>query len=118
PKMKELIEELSTITDSDLAAKLDSIKEWPYSRGDLYNWIIVLDRFDRILEDICKEYELKNIQQKSFSQLTFTLLKGILHFSRLLLENCTNRNIYNSYEHLNDLLHTNDLVILETTLRL
>ncbi|KAK9767472.1 E3 ubiquitin-protein ligase tom1, partial [Basidiobolus ranarum] len=118
PKMKELIEELSTFSDSDLATKLDSIKEWPYPRGDLYNWIIVLDRFDRILEDICREYDLKNIQQKIFSQHTFTLLKGILRFSRLLLENCTNRNIYNSYEHLNDLLHTNDLVILETTLRL
>ncbi|KAK9761441.1 E3 ubiquitin-protein ligase tom1 [Basidiobolus ranarum] len=116
--MKELIDTLSTSNDSDLANTLESIKHWQFSRGDLYNWVIVLDRFDQILETICQEYDLKKIQQKPFSQSTFTLLKGVLHLSRLLLENCTNRNIYNSYEHLNSLLHTNDLTILESTLRL
>ncbi|PHH83328.1 hypothetical protein CDD82_2080 [Ophiocordyceps australis] len=31
---------------------------WPFSRGDLYHWIPLLNRFDSILEQLCKTYNL------------------------------------------------------------
>jgi len=46
------------------------------------------------------------------------LIGDILDFSRLLLENCGNRSLYNSSERLGDLLNSTSLSLLTTTLRL
>nr|CAG8455076.1 13988_t:CDS:10 [Entrophospora candida] len=97
---------------------VESVKEWIHPRGDLFHWIGVLNRFDTILENICLNNKLKKLQTANFSEPSRSILLAILKFSRLLLENCTNRNLYSSYEHLNDLLYTNDLEVLEVLLRL
>ena len=44
------------------------------------------------------------------------LILSTLNFSRTLLENCGNRSIYSSSNHLSNLLHTTDLQILAATL--
>lgn len=46
------------------------------------------------------------------------LLEAVLHFSRLLLEKCGNRSLYNSSERLGELLNTTSLSLLQSTLRL
>ncbi|KAJ5160845.1 uncharacterized protein N7482_007849 [Penicillium canariense] len=46
------------------------------------------------------------------------LVEAILEFSRLLLEKCGNRSLYNSSERLGDLLNTTSLSLLQATLRL
>ncbi|KAL4780721.1 hypothetical protein BJX76DRAFT_360559 [Aspergillus varians] len=46
------------------------------------------------------------------------LLEAILDFSRLLLEKCGNRSLYNSSERLGELLNTTSLTLLQSTLRL
>ncbi|KAL4909049.1 hypothetical protein BDW74DRAFT_174265 [Aspergillus multicolor] len=46
------------------------------------------------------------------------LLEAILDFSRLLLEKCGNRSLYNSSERLGELLNTTSLSLLQSTLRL
>ncbi|CAG8770870.1 2017_t:CDS:2, partial [Funneliformis caledonium] len=104
--------------EEEIPVIVDSIKEWSYSRGDLFHWITVLNRFDSILENICQSYKLKKLQAENFNEETRSVLLAILKFSRMLLENCTNRNLYSSYEHLNDLLYTSDLGVLEVLLRL
>ncbi|KAF8948924.1 hypothetical protein BGZ47_001133 [Haplosporangium gracile] len=78
----------------------------------------LLNRFDDILDTLCKTHDMKKPHPKPFSGSDRRLTLAILNFSRLLLENCTNRNLYASYEHLNDLLHSSDLDILESCLRL
>lgn len=77
-----------------------NLSDWNFPRGDMFQFIAVLNRFDTILEAICQEYELgeKSIQRKPFSEQTKQTLLAILHLSKLLFENCTNRNLYNSYE--------------------
>jgi E3 ubiquitin-protein ligase HUWE1 len=48
---------------------------WPFPRGDLYHWIPLLNRFDRILELFNQEYGLKDqIQTRSFERQL--LVKG------------------------------------------
>src|SRR6266536_3355024 len=46
------------------------------------------------------------------------LIESILDFSRLLLDNCGNRSLYNSSDRLNDLLNTTSLTLLHSNLRL
>lgn len=46
------------------------------------------------------------------------LVEVLLDFSKLLLEKCGNRSLYNSSERLGDLLNTTSLSLLHTTLRL
>lgn len=108
----------------------------------MYNWIEVLDRFDGILETFNTKYGLsKGPQSESFGVSVilegspgFTsteldeqavgpegdreLVESILTFSRLLLDKCGNRALYNSTDRLNDLLNTTSLSLLEHTLRL
>ncbi|RIA89170.1 hypothetical protein C1645_825193 [Glomus cerebriforme] len=118
PPIKSLIQKLTECREEEITAIVDSIKEWNYPRGDLFHWIAVLNRFDNVLENICQTYKLKKLQTVNFTEGTRNVLFAILKFSRMLLENCTNRNLYSSYEHLNDLLYTSDLGVLEVLLRL
>lgn len=57
-------------------------------------------------------------QSTEFEPNQKKLIMTILRITKQLWENCTNRNIYNSYERLNLLLLTNDTEVLEAVLRL
>ena len=46
------------------------------------------------------------------------LVESILAFSRMLLQNCGNRSLYASSSHLNSLLNSTSLSLLEITLSL
>ncbi|KAF9195150.1 hypothetical protein BGZ51_004577 [Haplosporangium sp. Z 767] len=116
--IRTLIKTLRECPQAEIAAHIEATPQWPWPRGDLFHWVSVLNRFDEILENICKGYDMKKPQPKEFSHNDRRLVLAILAFSRLLLENCTNRNLYASYEQLNDLLHTRDLDVLESSLRL
>ncbi|RKF57434.1 putative e3 ubiquitin-protein ligase [Golovinomyces cichoracearum] len=109
---------------------------WPFPRGDLYHWIPLLNRFDSILENFCKVYKLdEGPQMIEFGTLLLDacqptsnskpsdledkeVIESILSFSRVLLQNCGNRSIYASSSHLNNLLNTTSLSLLEYTLSL
>jgi E3 ubiquitin-protein ligase HUWE1 len=121
--------------------------KWPFPRGDLYHWISLLNRFDDILEKFCKAYKLDEGPQTvdfgcvlletastdttqpssnghSLESLGYSqdgdrqLIESILDFSRTLLQNCGNRSIYASSAHLNSLLNSTSLSLLESTLLL
>ncbi|WFD00052.1 HECT-type E3 ubiquitin transferase [Malassezia yamatoensis] len=104
--------------DRQLPELLVSIDQWPWPRGDLYTWVGVLNRFDGILERICDEHKFEPVQMLQFDYHTQSLLCSVLHFSRILLENCMNRKLYASYEHLNCLLGTSDDLVLQSVLHL
>lgn len=97
--------ELATTVEHLLNDNQDQIKiwanmeSWPFPRSDFFQFSNVLNRFDGILESVCQEYVLENcIQKRAFDRETKQMVLAILNFSRLLFENCTNRNIYDSYE--------------------
>lgn len=46
------------------------------------------------------------------------LIETVLHFTRVLLEHCGNRSLYASSTHVNDLLHTTSLTLLQQCLKL
>jgi E3 ubiquitin-protein ligase HUWE1 len=107
----------------------------------------LLNRFDEVLEKFCKAYKLDEgpqivdfgciILEPTISEPTQTstngynienlgysqdgdrqLIEAILNFSRMLLQNCGNRSIYASSAHLNSILNTTSLSLLESTLSL
>ncbi|KAJ2769355.1 E3 ubiquitin-protein ligase tom1, partial [Coemansia nantahalensis] len=115
---QQLREQLEGAPVKDIHAVLEAHQEWTFVRGDMYHWIPVLNRFDEILMDICQEYELSSLQRADFDGSTQRTVVCVLHFSRLLLENCINRNLYSSVDRLDCLLNTSDPEVLESTLRL
>lgn len=84
--------------EPDLASVLGNFRIWRYPRGDLHSWIAVLDRFDGILEDTINTYELFKLQLNDFTPKTKELVLEMLRMTRLLMENCTNRKLFSSYD--------------------
>ncbi|ORY95778.1 hypothetical protein BCR43DRAFT_557706 [Syncephalastrum racemosum] len=115
--VRDLIERLEQGPEQEIGSGIAVLTNWHYPRGDLFHWTQVLNRFDTILERICDEYKLQHTQARDFEKDTKKVLLDIINLSRLLFENCTNRNIYNSYEHMNALLNTVDIDVLEAVLR-
>lgn len=74
---------------------------WAWPRTDLQHWIVPLNRFDTILEDIVRDYDLASMehcQTNEFTPRTRQLLSSILAFEKILLENSTNRKIFASFD--------------------
>jgi E3 ubiquitin-protein ligase HUWE1 len=94
----ELVLKISNTSKEDLADVLSEIDAWQWPRSDLNAWIKVLNKFDGMLEQAIAEYEVDKLQRKEFSPLTKRIVCEILRFERLLLENSTNRKMYNSYD--------------------
>jgi E3 ubiquitin-protein ligase HUWE1 len=88
---------LNTPTD-DLPQVLAEIDAWKWPRSDLNSWIKVLNKFDGVLEQIIRDYELDKLQLNVFTPITKKTICAILRFERLLLENSTNRKMFNSYD--------------------
>ena len=89
--------------DEELPQLLEPILSagWAWPRTDLQHWIVPLNRFDRILEDVVQDYDLTSMlhaQINAFTPRTRTLLLAILAFEKLLLENSTNRKIFASFD--------------------
>jgi E3 ubiquitin-protein ligase HUWE1 len=89
---------LKECTESEIVSHIKNTPEWIWPRGDLFHWVAVLNRFDEILDVICKARELKKPQPSELTGEERQQILAILSFSRMLLENCTNRNLYASYE--------------------
>lgn len=136
PQVAALITDvLGTLTE-DIPKFLSAIDTWKWPRSDLNAWINVLNKFDTVLEDVLREYDVDGLQVKPFTPQTKAMICEILKFERLLLENSTNRKMYNSYDvsrarfsliyrlvsqllqRLNSLLFTSDLDVLVATLSL
>ena len=96
--MADLISKLLETPTDDLPDILGSIEGWKWPRSDLNAWIKVLNKFDGILEDVIRDYDVEKIQLNDFTTRTKEILCGILRFERLLLENSTNRKSFNSYD--------------------
>ncbi|KAI0360913.1 hypothetical protein OH77DRAFT_1558017 [Trametes cingulata] len=118
PQVAELINKLAETPNEDLPGVLSQIDSWKWPRSDLNAWIKVLNKFDEILEEAIRDYDIDNLQVNVFTPLTKKTICEILRFERLLLENSTNRKTFNSYDRLNSLMFSSDLDVLILALNL
>ena len=98
PEVSALIERILACSDDDIPTVLQTVPDWPWPRGDLHSWIKVLNRFDGVLEQVVAEYNLKDLQVNDFTPRTRTTVLEILRFEKLLLERCTSRKVFASYD--------------------
>ena len=96
--MVELIDKLADTPNEDLAEALGRIEAWRWPRSDLNAWVKVLNKFDAILEEAIRDYDIDKMQMNPFTPSTKKLICEVLRFERLLLENSTNRKTFNSYD--------------------
>ncbi|KAJ9088888.1 E3 ubiquitin-protein ligase tom1 [Entomophthora muscae] len=116
PFLRRLVVKIFEAKEKELPEILRKFVDVSLPKSDLNNWIGILNKFDRLLEDLIAKYELTSIQKTDFSLQDKELILAILALTKSLFDKCTNRNLYCSYERLNDLLNTNDLDVLEMVL--
>ena len=97
-QLADLIARLLIATNEQLPAILKTVDSWKWPRSDLNSWIKVLNKFDDIMDEIIREYNVAKLQLNPFTEGTKELLSEILRFERLLLENSTNRKTFSSYD--------------------
>lgn len=103
PAISAFILSISASPQDELPALLLPIVNsgWTWPRTDLQHWIVPLNRFDTILEEVITSYDLgsmEHCQRNAFTPRTKELLGSILAFQKLLLENSTNRKIFSSFD--------------------
>ncbi|KAJ3553706.1 hypothetical protein NM688_g3471 [Phlebia brevispora] len=118
PHVVELIDKLADTPNEDLAEVLGQIDYWKWPRSDLNAWVKVLNKFDAILEEAIRDYNIDKMQMNPFTPSTKRLICEVLRFERLLLENSTNRKTFNSYDRLNSFMATSDIDVLTYALNL
>ncbi|KAJ1651273.1 E3 ubiquitin-protein ligase tom1, partial [Dispira simplex] len=115
--LERIKSQLLEVPENEIPQVIHDINEWKYPRGDFFQWIGVLNRFDGILHRACQDHGLdKGIQTKPFSENTRAVLIAIFQFTRYLMENCINRNLYNSLNEIRGCLYTTHLDVLASAL--
>ncbi|ORY86772.1 hypothetical protein BCR37DRAFT_123533 [Protomyces lactucae-debilis] len=117
PAVRSFMDQVMAAQEHELAPILQSFNKWTFPKGDLFQWVAVLDRCDAILEAKCRKYALEKVQVKSFEEDDRQLLVAILAFTAFLLDHCANRSLYSSANNITELLNTTDIDVCEQTCR-
>ncbi|XP_030381581.1 E3 ubiquitin-protein ligase HUWE1 isoform X3 [Scaptodrosophila lebanonensis] len=119
---RELIDELTKRrTRPELLEFLNTVHVWIYGKCELYHWIEILDRFDKILEEAARHVNGNEFVLQcdtTFLEADVTLLLHVLNFTTLLIEHSFSRHLYNSIEHLTQLLSSQNMDIVLAVLNL
>lgn len=111
-----MMQQLEKCDEEKIAQIVNEFGDWMHPRSDMYLWAGVFNRFDDILARIVEQGDFEHMQRNKLSEEDKLKLKAILKFTRMLLENCLNRTLYSSFEHLNSLLCSRDDEIVEMVL--
>ena len=122
--LQNLIKSIERSDEKELLNILSNTKDWKWPKGDIYSFINILNKFDKIFEVLINERNLnktstsKEFQLIELDEFNRELLNVILKFLKLLFENCSNRKLFNSIDRLDNLLLVNDLDLLLNNLKL
>lgn len=118
---KQIIQRLQQCSRAELLDELCKIHTWNFGKSELYHWAPVLDIFDEILEEAAQTREGNKWAlhcDYAYKPEDRNLLLWILHFSTLLIEHSFSRHLYNSMDHLLNLLFAKDMAIVLGVLNL
>ncbi|XP_055847251.1 E3 ubiquitin-protein ligase HUWE1 isoform X2 [Episyrphus balteatus] len=122
PECRQLIEDMnSRKTRKELLEYLEKLRGWVYGKCELYHWIELLDRFDDILAEAAKENpdnEFALYCDTNYTPSDVRLLLYVINFTTLLIEHSFSRHLYNSIEHLTQLLSSTNMDIVMCVLNL
>lgn len=115
-----LIDKLRSCSMDELLDELRKVDTWTFGKSELYHWIDVLDIFDGILEEATKQIgnDWFLACDERFAPKKIQLLLAVLNFTTLLIEHSFSRHLYNSVEHLTQLLSSTNMEIVLGVLNL
>ncbi|XP_048323503.2 E3 ubiquitin-protein ligase UPL1 isoform X3 [Ziziphus jujuba] len=123
----EVPPKIRSFINSVTAVPLENIEEplrgfvWEFDKGDFHHWVDLFNHFDSFFEKHIKSR--KDLQvEDNFLDLDPPFPRDavlqILRVIRIILENCTNKHFYSSYEqHLSSLLACTDADVVEACLQ-
>ncbi|XP_074367519.1 E3 ubiquitin-protein ligase UPL1-like isoform X2 [Apium graveolens] len=109
-----------------IATQLESIGEplrsfvWDFDKGDFHQWVDLFNHFDSFFEKYIKSRKDLQVEDNflgSDPPFPKDAVLQILRVIRIILENCTNKHFYSSYEHLSSLLASTDADVVEACLQ-
>ncbi|XP_026392926.1 E3 ubiquitin-protein ligase UPL1-like isoform X1 [Papaver somniferum] len=121
PKIKSFINSVTAVPHEKIEESLKGFA-WEYDKqGDFHHWVDLFNYFDSFFEKHIKSRKDLHIEDDSLA-VDFPFPRGavlsILRVIRIVLENCTNKHFYSSYEqHLSSLLASTDADIVEASLQ-
>lgn len=120
PKIRTFIQSVTEVPLENIEEPLKNFV-WEFDKGDFHHWVELFNHFDSFFE--------KHIKPRKDLQLEDSLLGSdppfpreavlqILRVIRIILENCTNKHFYSTYEqHLSSLLGSTDADVVEACLQ-
>ncbi|XP_022716730.1 E3 ubiquitin-protein ligase UPL1-like isoform X2 [Durio zibethinus] len=112
--------------NSVTSVPLENIEEplknfvWEFDKGDFHHWIELFNHFDTFFEKHIKSRKDLQVEDNflgSDPPFPREAILQILRVIRIVLENCTNKHFYSSYEHLSSLLASTDADVVEACLQ-
>ncbi|KAK4341923.1 hypothetical protein RND71_037739 [Anisodus tanguticus] len=120
PKIRSFI---SSVTSTPLENIEEPLKSfvWEFDKGDFYHWFDLFNYFDTFFEKYIKtrkDLQFDDHFLESEPQFPREAVLQVLRVIRIILENCTNKHFYSSYEHhLSALLASTDADVVEACLQ-
>ncbi|PSR95537.1 E3 ubiquitin-protein like, partial [Actinidia chinensis var. chinensis] len=90
-----------------IATPLEKIEEplkgfiWEFEKGDFHHWVDLFNHFDTFFEKNIKSRKDLRVEDdflESDPPFPREAVLQILRVTRIILENCTNKHFYSSYE--------------------
>ncbi|KAM1806044.1 hypothetical protein ACFX11_029236 [Malus domestica] len=120
PKIRSFINSVTAVPFEIIEEPLKGFI-WEFDKGDFHHWVDLFNHFDSFFE--------KHVKSRKDLQLDDNFLESdppfpreavlqVLRVIRIILENCTNKHFYSSYEqHLSSLLACTDADVVEGCLQ-
>ncbi|XP_010542518.1 PREDICTED: E3 ubiquitin-protein ligase UPL1-like isoform X2 [Tarenaya hassleriana] len=118
---------IRSFISSVTAVPLEQIEEplkyfrWEFNKGDFHHWVDLFNHFDTFFDKHIKprnDLHIENNFLASDPPFPKEAVLQVLRVIRIVLENCTNKHFYSSYEqHLSLLLASTDGDIVEACLQ-
>ncbi|XP_076889696.1 E3 ubiquitin-protein ligase UPL1-like [Bidens hawaiensis] len=120
PKIKSFINGVLAVPLENIGEPLKSFI-WDYEKGDFNHWVDLFNQFDAFFEKYIKPRKDLHVEDDYLESDPPFPKEAVLHILRVIrtiLDNCTNKHFYGSYEHhLSSLLASTDADIVESCLR-
>ncbi|KAI3703777.1 hypothetical protein L1987_73972 [Smallanthus sonchifolius] len=126
-RASEVPQKIKSFIDGVIAAPLENIEEpltsffWDFDKGDFYHWVDLFNHFDTFFEKYIKprkDLQLEDDFLESDPPFPREAVLQILRVVRIILDSCTNKHFYSSYEHhLSSLLASTDADVVEACLQ-
>ncbi|KAJ4982419.1 hypothetical protein NE237_033256 [Protea cynaroides] len=126
-RVLEVPPKIRSFINSVTAVPLENIEEalkgflWEYDKGDFHHWVDLFNHFDSFFEKYIKSRKDLQLEDNFLSAdppFPRDAVLQILCVIRIILENCTNKHFYSSYEqHLSSLLGSTDPDVVEAGLQ-